>query len=106
MVNSSTFSTMTVLFATLAASFAGPAIGAEQDMAVKNFQKADADADGILTFDEFTVLIDLNASDGIGRAGTIKRMGMQSMAFGRIDSNADGVISTDELSAMAAQAKQ
>ncbi|MEM8792659.1 MAG: hypothetical protein AAGE80_13650 [Pseudomonadota bacterium] len=97
-------------FAVFSVSFAisipASAAGAQQDMAVENFKEADANADGALTLNEFTALIDLNAADGIGRAHIIKRMGKQSMAFGRIDANSDGLISTEELSAMAANARR
>ncbi|MEM6664035.1 MAG: hypothetical protein AAF666_17875 [Pseudomonadota bacterium] len=105
--------TRTPLFAVIASvslSFTGflpaSAASSQQDMLAENVQKADANGDGALTLDEFTALIDLNAADGIGRAGVIKRMGRESTAFGRIDANADGLISIEELSAMAAQFKQ
>lgn len=82
------------------------AAGSEREILAENFLEADANADGALTLQEFTALIDLNAADGIARANMIKRAGRQSTAFGRIDANSDGIITTDELSAMAAKAKQ
>ncbi len=79
---------------------------AQQEKAAENFAQADANADGALTFDEFALLIDLNADDGVGRTEMIKRMGKQSVAFGRLDANADGLVTTDELSAMAARVQR
>lgn len=74
--------------------------------AAENFAQADGDADGALTLEEFTKLIDLNAEDEIGRAAMVKRMGKQSTAFERVDANADGIVSTEELEAMASRAQQ
>ncbi|MEL6999154.1 MAG: hypothetical protein AAFP68_12905 [Pseudomonadota bacterium] len=96
--------TITAFTATLLTAIGGHALANEK--AAENFMQADANADGSLTLQEFTTLIDLNAADGIGRAAMIKRMGRQSMAFGRIDQNSDGLISNDEISALAAKAKQ
>jgi Ca2+-binding EF-hand superfamily protein len=71
-----------------------------------NVLEADADADGALTLEEFTTLIDLNADSGIGRARMIQRNDRYSMAFGRIDLNGDGFLTKDELEDMAARARR
>ncbi|MEM9046386.1 MAG: hypothetical protein AAGC81_17010 [Pseudomonadota bacterium] len=76
---------------------------AQKEVVAENFLQADANADGALTFEEFTTLIDLNAEDEIGRAALVKRMGKQSTAFGRLDANADGIVTTEEISAQAAR---
>jgi Ca2+-binding EF-hand superfamily protein len=80
--------------------------GAQRDIIVENFMQADVNADGALSLDEFTALIDLNAADGVARASMIKRMGRQPMAFGRLDANSDGLITNDEISAMTANEKR
>lgn len=105
--NSAVLTLMAVVLPVANAPWA-PAWAAEsQENAVaENFIQADANADGALSIAEFNALIDLNAADGIGRAAMIKRMGKQSVAFGRLDANSDGVVTTDEISAMAAKAKQ
>ncbi|MEM7057145.1 MAG: hypothetical protein AAF557_06125 [Pseudomonadota bacterium] len=95
-----------IIFVTFTASVPASAAGSQQEKVAENFLQADSNADGALTLAEFTALIDLNAADGIGRANMVKRMGRQSMAFGRIDANSDGLITTEELSAMAAKAKR
>jgi Ca2+-binding EF-hand superfamily protein len=71
-----------------------------------NVLEADADADGALTLDEFTTLIDLNAHYGIGRSQKIQRTGRYSLVFGRLDSNADGVVTKDEMEAMMARVRR
>ncbi len=91
------------LCAALALASAAPvalAQAANRDKALENFQTADADGDGALTRSEFSELIDLNAASGIGRAATIKRMGRQDLAFGRLDRNGDGVATKEEIGSM------
>ncbi|MEM8740619.1 MAG: hypothetical protein AAGE13_03900 [Pseudomonadota bacterium] len=72
-----------------------------RELAAENFMEADANADRMLTLQEFTRLIDLNAADNLGRAALIKRTNRYSMAFGRIDTNANGLIEVEELQALA-----
>ncbi|MEL7466765.1 MAG: hypothetical protein AAFN79_22010 [Pseudomonadota bacterium] len=78
----------------------------QREAAQENFLEADANADGALTIDEFTRMIDLNAEDGIGRSRMIQRTGRYAVAFGRIDANGDEIIDADELAAMAERARQ
>jgi len=79
---------------------------AQKEQAKANFVEADADADGALTLSEFTTLIDLNASHGIGRAATVKRFGRYDVAFGRADGNGDGLVTPEEMQALAESANQ
>lgn len=91
----------------LMVSAASTAAADEQRAAAQeNFLEADANADGALTIDEFTRLIDLNAEDGIGRSRMIQRTGRYAVAFSRIDANGDEIIGADELAAMAERARQ
>lgn len=79
---------------------------AVRDQIAANVLEADANADGALTLDEFTTLINLNAEAGIGRARIIQRNDRYSMAFGRIDRNGDGFLTRDEVEEMAARARR
>lgn len=85
------------------AAGAGAALAqdAARDKAAANFQQADADGDGALTLSEFTILIDLNAADDLGRARMIKRTGRYQTAFDRIDADGNGRVTVEELAAMA-----
>ena len=75
----------------------------EREMAAANFQQADADADGALTLEEFTTLINLNAEDDLGRAGMIKRAGLYETAFGRLDADGDGRVTVQEIISLAGE---
>ena len=88
-------------FALAIAGFATTAAANNQEKVKENFLQADADADGALTIDEFTRLIDLNAEDKIGRASLVQRTGRYKTAFERIDANSNGLVETEELAAMA-----
>ncbi|MEO0543548.1 MAG: hypothetical protein AAFY99_06980 [Pseudomonadota bacterium] len=90
-VSSALFATLTVAHADQASDF----------LAMENYIQADVDGDTMLTLDEFTNFIDLNANDGLGRAGMIRDRGMHGFAFRRVDANSDGLIAPDEMSAMA-----
>jgi len=70
-------------------------------LAMENYIQADTNGDTMLTLDEFSKFIDLNADDGLGRAGMIRDRGMHGFAFRRVDANSDGLIAPEELSAMA-----
>ena len=79
----------------------GPTIASEpnREQAKASFLQADANQDRQLDLGEFIRFINLNADHGLGRAGMIRRFGLHSRAFGKLDSNRDGVISPDELAA-------
>ncbi len=81
--------------------FASTAAANDQEKAKENFLQADANADGALTIDEFTRMIDLNAEEKIGRASLVQRTGRYKTAFERIDANSNGLVETEELAAMA-----
>lgn len=75
----------------------------DREQATANFQEADANSDGALTFDEFTRFVDLNAEDNLGRARMIQRAGRYKMAFGRLDANQDGLATAEEMAALTSQ---
>ena len=75
----------------------------QRDQARANFQQADVNQDQHLDLAEFNIFIDLNADHGLGRASTIRRMGMQSRAFNKMDTNRDGLVSKQEVAARAQQ---
>ena len=95
------------LFALLASAALFPMIvapasaDAQRAQARANFQQADVNQDQVLDFAEFKTFINLNADDGLGRAGMIRRFGMHGRAFGQVDANADGVVSKQEIAARA-----
>lgn len=68
-----------------------------------NYLASDANGDGALSFAEFKSLIDLNAQDGIGQSGLIKRTNRYAMAFERLDADRNAIISPAELQAAANQ---
>ena len=72
-----------------------------ETLAKENYMQADTNGDTMLTLDEFTTFIDLNADDGLGRAGMIRDRGMHGFAFRRVDANSDGLVAPEELAAMA-----
>jgi len=75
----------------------------QQQKAQANYLASDANGDGALSFAEFRSLIDLNAQDGIGRSGLIKRTNRYAMVFERLDADGNAVISPAELQAAANQ---
>lgn len=99
------FKNLTTLMASAAVlllAVVGPANADQRHEQVRaNFMKADVNQDQQLDFGEFRTFINLNADHGLGRAGMIRRFGMHSRAFGRIDANQDGVVTTDEIRAQA-----
>ena len=68
-----------------------------RERARENFLAADANQDKQLDADEFKTFIDLNAEDGLGRAGTVRRFGMYARAFGRVDEDQDGFVTPQEM---------
>ncbi|MEO0544517.1 MAG: hypothetical protein AAFY99_11925 [Pseudomonadota bacterium] len=78
-------------------TFAQTANADEQAAGKENYMQADANNDGLLTYDEFVTFIDLNAADGLGNASMVASRNMYSRGFNRVDANKDGVVSPDEL---------
>lgn len=68
-----------------------------------NFQAADVDKNEQLNVAEFKTFINLNADHKLGHAASIRRFGMYTKAFKKIDANGDGVVTREDI---AAQAKQ
>ena len=75
----------------------------QRAQAQANFIAADVNKDERLDMAEFTTFINLNADHGLGRAATVRRMGMYSKAFATADANKDGVVSKEEITARAQQ---
>ncbi|MTI43152.1 EF hand domain-containing protein [Roseibium hamelinense] len=86
-----------MLAATVSYAFADT----QQQMVQANYLASDADGNGVLSFAEFKSLIDLNAQDGIGRFGLIKRTNRYALAFERLDTDGNAVVSPAELKAAA-----
>ncbi|MEO0855111.1 MAG: hypothetical protein AAFY15_16630 [Cyanobacteria bacterium J06648_11] len=78
---------------------AASASDVNREQAKANFIQADINQDRVLDFNEFTQFVNLNAEHGIGRAGMIRRFGMHSRAFGKLDTNRDGIVTPEELAA-------
>lgn len=83
----------------LLATNAASASDVDREQAKANFIQADVNQDLVLDFREFTEFVNLNAEHGIGRAGMIRRFGMHSRAFGKLDTNRDGIVTPEELAA-------
>jgi len=75
------------------------AVAQDRERAAENFRHADVNGDEALNADEFVVFIDLNAADKIANAARISSLGMQALAFARVDANADGLVTPGELQA-------
>lgn len=76
---------------------------ADRQKLIENIAQADRNNDGAISRSEFEWLIDLNAADGLGRAGQIKRMGAYGRAFRLLDADGDGVLTRAEMQALAAE---
>jgi Ca2+-binding EF-hand superfamily protein len=79
---------------------AAPTVAQDRrEQARANFEKADANKDGVLDLAEFTTFINLNADLGLGQAPMIRRIGGYSTAFKRLDTNRDDRVSREEIAA-------
>jgi Ca2+-binding EF-hand superfamily protein len=74
---------------------------ADRQKMIENIVQADGNNDGAISRSEFETLINLNAADGLGRAGQVKRRGAYDLAFGKIDANNDGFLTQAEMQALA-----
>lgn len=101
-----------ILSLAMLAGLAMPMTAQAQDMSAADRQKllenvtqADGNDDGAISRAEFETLINLNASDGLGRAARVKKSGRYGMVFKRLDANGDGFISQQEMQRMAEEAR-
>ena len=78
---------------------------ADRQKLLENVTQADRNDDGVLTRSEFETLIDLNATDKLGRAERVKKSGRYGMVFNRLDANGDGFLTKQEMQAMAEAAR-
>lgn len=94
----------TVLPLAAAALLGSPALASDEEraLAAENYMQADADADGALTRAEFTMFINLNADDNLGRAAMVRRFGKHDVAFARADGDGDGRVTPEELAEISA----
>ncbi|AVO47216.1 EF-hand domain-containing protein [Phreatobacter cathodiphilus] len=90
-----------ILVAPLSGALAQTGPGADRQKMANNFAEADANRDGMLTFDEFVKFLQLNARDNLGRAAQVVQSGNYRMAFSRVDTDRNGVLSQQELQALA-----
>ncbi|MEY4862856.1 MAG: hypothetical protein RLZ51_951, partial [Pseudomonadota bacterium] len=49
---------------------------------------------------EFKTFIDLNADHKLGRASSVRRVGLYNEAFRKADAHGDGVVSKEEITAL------
>lgn len=68
-----------------------------------NFHAADVDKNEQLNVAEFKTFINVNADHNLGRASSIRRLGMYTKAFKVADANGDGVVTKEEIAAQAQQ---
>ncbi len=73
----------------------------QKAQAQANFLAADVNKDEKLDLAEFTAFINLNADHNLGRAATIRRLGMYGRAFKEADANGDAAVSKQEIAARA-----
>lgn len=91
----------TFVAATLSDTQAQAVSNANRQKLTENFTQADANRDAVLTLDEFTKLLELNAEDNLGKAAQIVKSGRSRMAFNRIDADRNGLLTQQELQAFA-----
>lgn len=78
---------------------------AQQEQVIANFVQADGNRDGALNRNEFETLINLNANDGLGKAGLVRRTGAYGAVFARLDADGDGLVTPVEVKALAEQVR-
>jgi hypothetical protein len=99
-----------VIIATVVFSIAAPGLSAaaepspaQREQVKANYMRADVNGDRMLEESEFIKFVNLNADSGIGRFGMIRRFGLHSRAFSRIDADRNGLIEPEELAEMSKQ---
>ena len=68
-----------------------------------NFKTADVDRNDQLNLAEFKIFINLNADQNLGQAVTVRRFGIYTKAFKKVDANGDGIVTKHEIAAQSQQ---
>lgn len=68
-----------------------------------NFKTADIDKNDQLSMAEFKIFINLNADQNLGQAVTVRRFGIYTKAFKKVDANGDGIVTKHEIAAQSQQ---
>jgi hypothetical protein len=68
-----------------------------------NFKTADADRNDQLNLAEFKIFINLNADQNLGQAISVRRFGIYSKAFKKLDANGDGILTKHEIATQVQQ---
>ena len=62
-----------------------------------NFKTADVDRNDQLNLAEFKIFINLNADQNLGQAISVRRFGIYTKAFKKLDANGDGILTKHEI---------
>lgn len=62
-----------------------------------NFKTADIDRNDQLNLTEFKIFINLNADQNLGQAISVRRFGIYTKAFKKVDANGDGIVTKHEI---------
>lgn len=68
-----------------------------------NFKTADVDRNDQLNLAEFKIFINLNADQNLGQAISVRRFGIYTKAFKKLDANGDGILTKHEIATQVQQ---
>ena len=68
-----------------------------------NFKTADVDKNDQLNLAEFKIFINLNADQNLGQAISVRRFGIYTKAFKKLDANGDGILTKHEIATQVQQ---
>ena len=68
-----------------------------------NFKTADVDKNDKLNLAEFKIFINLNADQNLGQAISVRRFGIYTNAFKKLDANGDGILTKHEIATQVQQ---
>ena len=68
-----------------------------------NFKTADADRNDQLNLAEFKIFVNLNADQNLGQAISVRRFGIYTKAFKKLDANGDGILTKHEIATQVQQ---
>lgn len=68
-----------------------------------NFKTADVDRNDQLNLAEFKIFINLNADQNLGQAVSVRRFGIYTKAFKKVDANGDGIVTKHEIATQVQQ---